>query len=46
VSTAATTVYGTAIRTLRGFTARTADKEPKWRGSKGTELVTGYKKTW
>ena len=38
-------LYGTVIRTLRGFTARTADEEPKWR-KKGDELLTGYKKTW
>ena len=31
VSTAASSLYGTVIRTLRGFTARTADEEPKWR---------------
>ena len=45
VSTTASQMYGTAIRTLRGFTARTADKEPSW-GAKGTELRTGYQKTW
>ena len=38
-------MYGSVIRTLRGFTARTADKEPKWR-VKGPELRTGYQKTW
>jgi hydrogenase small subunit len=45
VSTTASQMYGTAIRTLRGFTARTADKEPKWR-TPGNELLTGYQKTW
>jgi len=45
VSTTASQMYGTAIRTLRGFTTRTADKEPKWR-TKGSELLTGYQKTW
>ena len=45
VSSTASGMYGTVIRTLRGFTARTADKEPKWR-VKGTELLTGYQKTW
>ena len=45
VSTTASGMYGTVIRTLRGFTARTADKEPKWR-AKGSELLTGYQKTW
>jgi hydrogenase small subunit len=38
-------MYGTVIRALRGFTAKTADNEPKWR-VKGDELLTGYKKTW
>ena len=33
------------IRTLRSFTAKTVDKEPKWR-AKGDDLLTGYKKTW
>jgi hydrogenase small subunit len=45
VSTTASGMYGTVIRSLRGFTARTADKEPKWR-TKGSELRTGYQKTW
>jgi len=45
VSTAASTLYGTVIRTLRGFTAKTADEEPKWR-KKGNDLLTGYQKTW
>jgi hydrogenase small subunit len=45
VSTSASEMYGTLIRTLRGFTKRTADKEPKWR-VKGDELRTGYQKTW
>jgi hypothetical protein len=45
VSTTASGMYGTVIRSLRGFTAKTADKEPKWR-VKGSELRTGYQKTW
>src|SRR5262249_41592586 len=45
VSTTASTMYGTVIRTLRGFTTKTADEEPKWR-KKGDELLTGFKKTW
>ena len=45
VSTTASTMYGTVIRTLRGFTAKTADEEPKWR-KRGDELLTGFKKTW
>jgi hydrogenase small subunit len=38
-------MYGTVIRRLRGITARTVDKEPKWR-TKGSALLTGYPKTW
>jgi len=45
VSTAASGMYGSVIRTLRNVTAKTVDKEPKWR-TKGTELLTGYEKTW
>ena len=45
VSTTASMMYGTVIRTLRGFTTKTADEEPKWR-KKGDELLTGFKKTW
>jgi hydrogenase small subunit len=45
VSTTASSLYGTVIKTLRGFTAKTLDDEPKWR-VKGNELLTGYKKTW
>src|SRR5579864_5988495 len=45
VSTTASGMYGTVIRSLRGITARTVDKEPKWR-VKGTELRTGYQETW
>ncbi len=45
VSTTASGMYGTVIRSLRGFTAKTLDKEPKWR-VKGSELRTGYQKTW
>jgi hydrogenase small subunit len=45
VSTVASTLYGTVIRSLRSFTAKTADQEPKWR-KKGDDLLTGYQKTW
>jgi len=37
-------VYGRVIRTLRGFTNSTVNKEPKWRHT-GTKLTTGYKPT-
>jgi hydrogenase small subunit len=45
VSTTASGMYGTVIRSLRNYTAKTLDKEPKWR-VKGSELRTGYQKTW
>lgn len=41
VSTRVISTYGTVVRTLRGFTTRTADKEPRWRRP-SDELVTGY----
>jgi hydrogenase small subunit len=44
VSTGATGVYGSVIRTLRGFTNDTVDKEPKWR-HRGRDLSTGYRPT-
>ena len=37
--------YGPTVRALRGMTARTVDKEPKWRHT-GKELTTGYKRPW
>jgi hydrogenase small subunit len=45
VSTRASGLYGSAIRSLRGVTARTVDKEPKWR-RRGHELLTGHTKDW
>ncbi len=45
VSTAASGMYGTVIRRLRGITARTVDKEPKWR-TKSETLKTGYRPPW
>jgi hydrogenase small subunit len=45
VSSVMSEAYGSVIRTLRGFTFRTVDKEPKWR-RKGRELLTGYKAPW
>jgi hydrogenase small subunit len=45
VSTAATLITGGLMRTLRGFTEHTADKEPKWR-HKGDRLDTGYDPPW
>jgi hydrogenase small subunit len=45
VSTAATGLYGNVIRNLRTVTARTLDKEPKWR-HRERELTTGYQRPW
>ena len=45
VSTAASGLYGGVIRGLRSITARTVDKEPKWRHP-GKDLTTGYQKIW
>ena len=42
ISTAAVSLYGKTIRTLRSFTNDTVNKEPKWRHP-GTELTTGYR---
>jgi hydrogenase small subunit len=45
VSTAASGAYGGLIRGLRHITAKTLDKEPKWRHRK-SKLTTGYKAPW
>jgi hydrogenase small subunit len=45
VSTAASGLYGSLIRNLRGVTNRTLDKEPRWR-HKGDKLTTGARRTW
>jgi hydrogenase small subunit len=45
VSTTASGLYGSVIRNLRGITARTVDKEPRWR-HKGDQLTTGARRTW
>jgi hydrogenase small subunit len=37
--------YGTLIRALRGFTNKSANKEPKWHHNRG-ELTTGYDPHW
>jgi hydrogenase small subunit len=42
LSATAIGVYGRMIRTLRGFTNTTVNKEPKWR-HRGFELTTGYR---
>jgi hydrogenase small subunit len=45
LSSTASGLYGSVIRSLRGITARTLDKEPRWRHT-GTELTTGARRTW
>jgi len=41
VSTAASGIYGTVIRSLRHFTLKTLNQEPKWR--KRAEVLTAYR---
>ena len=38
-------LLGLGIPPLRGYTAKRADVEPRWR-KKGPELLTGYRKAW
>jgi len=45
VSTAASSLYGTVLRSLRGYTLDTLNREPKWR-KRGRELTTGYQPKW
>ena len=45
ISTTASGLYGSVIRSLRHVTGKTVDKEPKWRHP-GKELTTGAKRTW
>ena len=42
---AASGAYGAVVRKLRSITARTVDKEPKWRRS-GDRITTGYRPPW
>ena len=44
LSSALVSVYGKVIRSLRGLTNQTVNKEPKWRHP-GRELTTGYHPT-
>ncbi len=44
-STTASATYGGLIRNLRKITAKTVDKEPKWRHP-GRQLTTGYRAPW
>jgi hydrogenase small subunit len=45
VSTAASGMYGSLLRALRGVTERTLEKEPKWRRP-SRALTTGYHSRW
>ena len=45
VSTAASSLYGSLLRSLRGYTIGTLNREPKWR-KRGRELTTGYQPKW
>lgn len=45
LSSTASGAYGSVIRKLRSITAKTVDKEPKWR-QRGEELTTGYRPPW
>jgi hydrogenase small subunit len=45
VSTIASGVYGSLVRSLRSITVSTLDKEPKWRNNDGA-LLTGYRAPW
>ena len=45
VSSAASEMLGGVIRTLRGFTEHTVDREPKWRHP-GSSLDSGYDPPW
>jgi hydrogenase small subunit len=45
VSSTASGAYGAVIRKLRSITAKTVDKEPKWRHT-GDQLTTGYRPPW
>ncbi len=42
ISSTVIKTYGSVIRTLRSYTAKTVDKEPKWRHNR-PELTTGYR---
>jgi hydrogenase small subunit len=44
LSTNAIGIYGRMIRSLRGFTNTTVNKEPSWRHRRA-ELTTGYHPT-
>lgn len=45
VSSGASGAYGAVVRKLRSITAKTVDKEPKWRRT-GDKITTGYRPPW
>ena len=45
VSAALVRAYGPLVRTLRGITNRTVNREPKWHHNR-PELTTGYQPRW
>ncbi|WP_405622761.1 hydrogenase expression protein HypE [Streptomyces sp. NBC_00076] len=45
VSSNASEAYGAVVRKLRSITAKTVDKEPKWRRT-GDKITTGYRPPW
>ena len=45
MSTNSVRIWGSVLRSLRGFTNRTLNQEPKWR-KPGRALTTGYQPKW
>ena len=45
LSTKSVRLWGAVLRSLRGFTTKTLNKEPKWR-QPGRALTTGYQPRW
>ena len=45
LSSTASGAYGAVVRKLRSITAKTVDKEPKWRRT-GEKITTGYRPPW
>jgi hydrogenase small subunit len=45
LSTKAVQMWGKALRSLRSFTTKTLNQEPKWR-KPTTSLTTGYRPQW
>jgi hydrogenase small subunit len=45
MSTNSVRIWGSVLRSLRGFTTKTLNQEPKWR-KPGRALTTGYQPKW